>query len=417
MERAVKEDNNLAKSLNVNDIFSSWSDQSGYPLLVVKRDYQNNTIKISQERYFNKYPYPEQSSTTWWIPYNFDTANNVSFNNTSPDGWLPQGNKSTIIKPDGYRKWSAKDWVLFNKQQTGFYRVLYDEKNYNLILRELNSGNIGKIHPLSRSQFLDDVDAFVQSGRLPYNIYFDLIRYLRHETEYGPWMVATRSLLKTRRCLDERSDAYKKYNEYVAKIVKPFYELHTFDGCADDSFMKNVTRAMAIELACEFGIENCSEEAKQLLEQSVVNGNFSFKSSNTRGVIYKYGIRFANSNLTELIWNRMLSTENSEERQEILNSFGNIANQTLLTKYLYQTIDSNNSLSQEERMSLFIGVATRTKYGLLQAMNLLTNEADETRKHLDMSRALRILAENINSNDAKNRVSFIPSKQKNENFQ
>ncbi|XP_055315275.1 aminopeptidase N-like [Sitodiplosis mosellana] len=410
LERAVKEDDNLEQSLNVKDIFSSWSNQTGYPLLIVNRDYEENNIKISQERYFNKYPYPEPSSSTWWIPYNFDTANNVAVKNTFPDDWLPQGVRSAVIEPAGNKKWTKNDWVLFNKQQTGFYRVLYDQRNYKMISHELNSGDVEKIHPLSRAQILDDLNEFVLSGRLPSYVYFHLVRYLRRETEYAPWAAAMKSLFKMRRILVEGSVAYKKYIEFVANIVKPFYESNKGDKIADEPLLNSRTREMAIRLACEFGIESCLKEAEQMLEQSFVSENFTFASLNTRASIYEFGIRSANFNLTELIWSRMSSTKNSEERQEILNSFGNIANETLLREYLYRTIDSKNNLIQRERVSLFIGIATRSQYGLLQAIDLLNNEANATRKHLDLSKTLAIVAANINTNDAKNRFEPILTK-------
>lgn len=392
--------------MSVIKIFSSWSDQTGFPLLVVKRNYKNNNIKISQERYYNKYPYPESSSATWWIPYNFDTANNIAQNNTSPDGWLAQGIKSALIEPAGNKKWTNNDWVMFNKQQTGYYRILYDRRNYKMILSELNSGNLEKIHPLNRAQFFDDVANFVQSGRLPYDIYFDLVRYLRRETEFAPWTVALRSLLKTKRSLDEGSKAYEKLKKYVAYIVKPFYESNTFYDADDEPALKSLTREIAIKLACEFGVESCLEEAKMLLEESFVSENITFRSQNTRGSIYEFGIRTADSNLIERVWDRMNLTKNSEERQEILNCFGNIANKINLKEYLYKTIDSNNNLRKIDRVTLFIGIATKSQYGLLQAIDLLNNKVNETRKYLELNHTLPFLASNINTNEAKNRVSI-----------
>lgn len=392
--------------MSVKKIFSSWSDQTGFPLLVVERNYKENNIKISQERYYNKYPYPETSTATWWIPYNFDTANNIALNNTYPDGWLAQGTKSALIEPAGNKKWTNDDWVLFNKQQTGYYRVLYDRRNYKMILRELNSGNLEKIHPLNRAQFFDDVADFVQTGRLPYDIYFDLVRYLKRETEFAPWSVALKSLLKTKRSLDEGSKAYEKLKKYVANIVKPFYESITFYDDDNEPAMKSFTREIAIKLACEFGFESCLDEAKMLLEESFVSENITFRSRNTRGSIYEFGIRTANSSLIERVWERLNSTKNSEERQEILNCFGNIADKTNLKEYLYKTIDSDNNLSRIDRVTLFIGIATKSQYGLLHAIDLLNNKVNETQKYLELNHTLPILASNINTNEAKNRVSI-----------
>lgn len=130
---AVREDGSLNKAMNVKDIFSSWFDQKGYPLLIVNRNYSDNTIQITQERFFHNQHNSKANLTSWWISYNFDTANNI-INDTKPDDWLAKGTKSKIIKPTENKNWTSNDWVIFNKQQTGFYRVIYDEKNYQLIL-------------------------------------------------------------------------------------------------------------------------------------------------------------------------------------------------------------------------------------------------------------------------------------------
>lgn len=408
LERAVKEDNNLATNFNVRDIFNSWSDQAGFPLLVIERNYVKNSIKISQERYFNEHPYPETSESTWWVPYNFDTSNNFASNDTSMDGWLSQGTRSAIIKPSGNKTWSETDWVLFNKQQTGYYRVLYDRKNYNLILKELNSGDLGKIHPLSRAQLFDDIDAFVQSGRLPYDIYFDFVRYLRRETEFAPWAVAEKSLLKIKRSLAEGSDEFEKFRQFVVSVVGPIYTADTFNYNSEEPLLHGFKRNTVIKLACEFGVESCVEKTKELLEESLTNENFTFFSPNSRSSIYYCGIRSINSNLTEILWDRLISTKNIEERQEIINSFGNIADKTLLTNYLHRAIDLGNSLPPLDRKSLFISIAMRSQFGLTTAISLLRNSKrpNEDYNYLDLNRTLPLLARNIDTNEAKNRVSL-----------
>lgn len=178
LDRAVKEDGTLDKEMNVMDIFSSWSDQRGYPLLIVTRNYTDNTIHITQERYFLEQQHFEVNLTSWWIPYNFYTANNIAMDDTKPDGWLAKGTKSMIIKPTKQKNWTSNDWVLFNKQQTGFYRVLYDERNYQLILDYLKSGNANKIHTDSKVQLSDDICEFSHGHRLPRNFCGDFEYYL-----------------------------------------------------------------------------------------------------------------------------------------------------------------------------------------------------------------------------------------------
>lgn len=155
-------------------MFGSWSNQAGFPVLIVNRNYDDNTIQISQERCFYIYPHSDANLTTWWIPYNFDTANNVAINDTVAEGWLPKGIRSKIIEPNRNKNWTNSEWILFNKQQTGYYRVLYDLRNYQMLVKELKSASTDKIHPINRAQLVDDINYFVNIGRLPYHLLYDM---------------------------------------------------------------------------------------------------------------------------------------------------------------------------------------------------------------------------------------------------
>lgn len=181
LDRAAKEDNILTNELSVYEMLGSWSNQAGFPVLIVNRNYDDNTITISQERHFDKYPHADANSSTWWIPYNFDTANNVAINDTAAEGWLPKGVQSMIIEPSVQKNWTNSDWVLFNKQQTGYYRVLYDLRNYQMLVKELKSESTGKIHPINRAQLIDDIKDFVSIGRLPYHLLNDINKLMKND--------------------------------------------------------------------------------------------------------------------------------------------------------------------------------------------------------------------------------------------
>ncbi|KAJ6625714.1 Aminopeptidase N [Pseudolycoriella hygida] len=179
LKLAVKEDGTLDENLSVHEIFSSWSNQAGLPLLTVNRNYSDNTIQITQESCVDK----SSKHASWWIPYNFDTANNIEQNKTTPDGWLAKGVQSMVIRPTEQKSWSTNDWVIFNRQQTGYYRVLYDERNYQMILDDYKSGRIEKIHSLNRAQLMDDLGYFARSGRLPYSLFFEFFKQIAHGTD------------------------------------------------------------------------------------------------------------------------------------------------------------------------------------------------------------------------------------------
>lgn len=405
LDQAVKEDKTLDDDLSVKKIFSSWSDSSGFPLLIVSRNYQQNSIKILQERYFDHYPHPEANLTSFWIPYNFDTSNNVAVNDTSTDGWLPKGIKSKLIKPNGNKNWTNSDWCLFNKQQTGFYRVLYDKRNYDLLLKELNSGDKNKIHPFSRAQLIDDHYDFVLTNRIPSEMYFNLIKYLKYETDIAPWNTAMSSFFQLKQSLTEGTDTYEKYIKFIANIVEPFYQSNNLKS---SNFIGKSKQKIATNLACGFGIKSCLESTTQLLEKGIF-------TQDLRGTIYENGIRFASAEVIESIWKRLWILKNSEEIQEIINSFGNIANKELLKKYLYKSFDTNINLKNEVRLAMFYSIATKSNFGLSLALDLLKSELNKRCmvknegigcKQLELKKSVPLLAKYINNDHSKSQVSI-----------
>lgn len=189
----------------------SWTRQVGFPVLYVTRDYTANQIELSQERYFTQQP-GTQSPSLWWIPYNYASASNTDFLNTAASAWLPNVRSETIT-PANVR---STDWVVFNKQSTGYYRVKYDEQNYKLISEELVKGNHSRIHLSSRAQLIDDAFEFAKTSRLNYTIVFDIIKYLEHEVEYVPWASSNNGI----NYVDRLYGGSAKYNDFAVRKIK-----------------------------------------------------------------------------------------------------------------------------------------------------------------------------------------------------
>ena len=101
------------------------------------RNYKKQTAVATQSRFLISPPSAPVSSYTaprWWVPITFAPAGG-DFNNTFPNTtWLSKDQES--IKVSGLP--DKKTAVVFNVQETGYYRVNYDEKNWRLINRQLH---------------------------------------------------------------------------------------------------------------------------------------------------------------------------------------------------------------------------------------------------------------------------------------
>ena len=75
----------------------------------------------------------------------------------------------------------------------GYYRVNYDEKNWRLIIKQLNEDH-NKIHVINRAQLINDALNLASIGLLSYDLALGVTSYLDKETEYFPWFAALNGL-------------------------------------------------------------------------------------------------------------------------------------------------------------------------------------------------------------------------------
>lgn len=276
LDRAAKEDGSLHPSLDMGQIFSSWSHQAGFPLLTVQRNYENGSITISQKRYMGSKS-SDLINATWWIPYNIATAKSPSFNDTTVDGWLPQHQRAKLIEPRGHSEWAPTDWVLFNKQQTGYYRVMYDIRNWKLLIAELNSGPDNNIHPISRAQLLDDNADFVRSGRLPREMLIEMVKYLRYESEYAPWVAGFKAILYLKEAL-ESTEEYKSFHRTVVSIIRSAENVIAAKARLNETQILLETRDIVAHLAHSFDNQTYSNaNAVQTIDNKMAESLFKRK--------------------------------------------------------------------------------------------------------------------------------------------
>ena len=66
---------------------------------------------------------------------------------------------------------ASSEWVIFNVQETGYYRVNYDHNNWKLLTNQLKADHT-KIHINNRAQLIDDALNLAQAGRIWYIIIY-----------------------------------------------------------------------------------------------------------------------------------------------------------------------------------------------------------------------------------------------------
>lgn len=168
----------------------TWTLQTGFPVVMVSLE--NNLVTLEQERFVYSNTSKaildqEDMDPLWWIPVSFTTSEEMNFNKTQPSKWIPRTKKYQF--EDGNLGQSR--WHIFNIQQTGYYRVNYELKNWVAITSHLtNIQHFKKIGSTNRAQLIDDSMNLARGGYLPYEIALNLSTYLQLEDDYVPWKAA-----------------------------------------------------------------------------------------------------------------------------------------------------------------------------------------------------------------------------------
>lgn len=309
---------NLPEGETVESILETWNSQAGYPVIYVDRNYITGSINISQVLYqtffsshfnfkhlqsrFLLYNTTHDLDQVWTIPINYATADNPDFTSTTPTIWLTQPYRTyaTNLDPDS--------WVILNKQETGYYRVNYDETNWKLISDFLKSENFQQIHVLNRAQLIDDAFNLARSGRLSYKILLDLAEYIRQETDYAPLYSLFTGLTYLDRYLIG-TDVYEEFKDFIVDHLQIAYRSVGVTLVADEPITDVYNRINIISWLCLYGDDDCQKKMNEIL---------SLKERvhpDMQANVYCGGMRIGNLSNWEYLY-QLYTSDSTEEREK-----------------------------------------------------------------------------------------------------
>ncbi|RMC09948.1 hypothetical protein DUI87_12735 [Hirundo rustica rustica] len=171
----------VGKSVNIQEVMDQWTLQMGYPVItILGNETTDNIIVISQERFVYdsdtkpKDPARGDNSYLWQIPLTIAVGNT---SHISSEAIIWVSNKSEHHRIPALEEAS---WLLGNINQTGYFRVNYDIRNWRLLINQLTR-NHEVISVSNRAGLIDDAFNLARAGYLPQNIPLEIMRELRRE--------------------------------------------------------------------------------------------------------------------------------------------------------------------------------------------------------------------------------------------
>ena len=84
---------------------------------------------------------------------------------------------------------AGTSWYIGNIMHSGWYRINYDDTNWNALIQQLNT-DASLIHAVHKAQLLDDSFNLGRAEIVPQTLFMDITKYLATETDPLPFVPA-----------------------------------------------------------------------------------------------------------------------------------------------------------------------------------------------------------------------------------
>ncbi|XP_059217370.1 aminopeptidase N [Stomoxys calcitrans] len=348
---------------SIAEMLGTWSHNGGYPLLTVTRNYDDGSFDVHQKAFFNNETI--QSDNLWYIPFNYAVKSKPDFRDTQASHYIPNVGNTKVNE-----KISNDDWLILNKQSTGFYRINYDERNWRLIIEGLISKPY-QIDVRNRAQLMHDAYRFSSSKRLSHSILMEMLTYLSKEDQYAPWSTANGIINVYNRYLNGHGD-YKNFQEFISQVTQPTYEKFGINDVPGEHHYVKYTRNVVINLACVANNEQCLKETNAKLQEHIDHKRVI--EPNVKSQIFCHGLRQTSDKIFDHVFDKLMDSADQTERNLMISSMGCAQQESHLAKFVSSSTDGNNKLRSQERTTILSSAYTRGQKGLNAAIDFLDKE-------------------------------------------
>ncbi|KAF4520350.1 hypothetical protein B566_EDAN009873 [Ephemera danica] len=299
------------------NIMDTWTLQPGYPVIKVTRDY-DDVIKgalVTQERFMTQRDPGVVHDEKWMVPLTVNTAEDEGYNWYYRTFWHT-GPEIVITGLNA----TSDQYVVFNVQEYGYYRVNYDQRNWQLL-----SASQLKLHPLNRAQMMDDALALARASMLDYTTALDTTRYLDTERDYVPWSAGLAGLSYLWDRLSNQSDSRANIEWYLLDELTPIYnELGGLQVEEGDSHVLCLKRNLILKIAPDL-----------------------------KSIVYCEGTRQGGQAEYDFLFMRYTNASNYAS---ILTALGCATDQALLETYLWASITPDSGIRSQNSRDVYTAV-------------------------------------------------------------
>ncbi len=187
---------------SVGEIAAGWTEQPAFPVVTVKRE-ADGKVRLTQERFTVNFK--NAPPLLWQIPMTYSVV-----------GETP----STLLMTDktaALENIPADRALKLNLKGAGNYRVEYDDRSWELLLKALP-----KLGVEDRVNLMSDAWAFVQAGPAPVSLYFGLVEKLPASTDLAEREQIINVLVFVNGLLVGSSER-ERFQRYARSLLRPTF--------------------------------------------------------------------------------------------------------------------------------------------------------------------------------------------------
>ncbi|TRY76931.1 hypothetical protein TCAL_10622, partial [Tigriopus californicus] len=245
---------------------------------------------------------------------------------------------------------SDNDILLFNPNQTGYYRVNYELENWNKIQLVLMD-RPDQISAPTRVQLLNDAFSLAHFEHLDFEVPLHLARYIATDHHHLPWSVLTKELQKVGSYL-KLTEVYEKFLQFVSELTRSKYlEIGLADNQED--FTHRFLRKDIIQLSSLCNLEELRIDLEPLMSRWMASLTPDEVDSNPFNQNSRYEIYCAlvgqdSVDFWGFLYQRYITAIGNPEREsgDILAALGCSNSEAQLEWFLDQLLIANNSITQ-----------------------------------------------------------------------
>ncbi|NWH69007.1 AMPN Aminopeptidase, partial [Geococcyx californianus] len=336
-EAVVK--NSISLPDSISSIMDRWTLQMGFPVVTV--DTLSGTIK---QNHFLLDPNsvverPSVFNYTWIVPITWMTSQIPG-----DRYWLTK-----VSDTNNQFKVSSPNWLLLNLNVSGYFRVNYNQENWNQLLNQLST-NHQDIPVINRAQIIDDAFNLARAKYVNVTLALNTTRFLSKETEYMPWQAALNNLHYFQLMFD-RSEVFGVMTKYIQKQVTPLFNHYkniTGDWVTIPSgLMDQYNEINAVSTACSYGITECENLATKYFNEWQQNLTRNPIAPNLRSSIYCSIVATGGAKAWDFIWERFREATVVSEADKLRTALSCSTQPWILRRYLQYTLDPSKIRKQD----------------------------------------------------------------------